>query len=318
MKIGTKNWHNFTEGNGGNGGNEGTSRLWSREICTEGNKDNKGNEKAKAFTMIEIAISLAVIGFALVAIIGILPSAMQVQKENREETIVDQDASVFIDLIRNGAKGMDDLTNYVVAITNTVTDYFAAGKPSPSYTLGFTYTVSTKNGVLTTPQFPITNGYRIVGLLSTPKYASLTAGKNVGFSSNYVVAYVRSMSGPASEKYPQSNPSMQQLTFSYRMISDVVPYASYYPGWTNYTDPTISGNTNEILLRSNYWRYQTNFQNTLYDVRLAFRWPLFANGTSGNGRLDFRTMVSGSLTNDVTFPAFPIYFFQNRNYVKSL
>ena len=38
-----------------------------------------------AFTMVEIALSLAVIGFALVAVIGILPIGMNVQKENRQE-----------------------------------------------------------------------------------------------------------------------------------------------------------------------------------------------------------------------------------------
>src|SRR5713226_956163 len=62
---------------------------------------------SSAFTMVEIAISLAVIGFALVAIIGILPSGTNVQKENREETIIGQDASLFIDAIRSGTKGMD-------------------------------------------------------------------------------------------------------------------------------------------------------------------------------------------------------------------
>jgi type II secretory pathway pseudopilin PulG len=72
--------------------------------------------------MIEIAISLAVIGFALVAIIGVLPLGMEVQKENREETIINQDATMFMEAIRNGAQGMDDLTNYVYAITNFVTD----------------------------------------------------------------------------------------------------------------------------------------------------------------------------------------------------
>ena len=41
-----------------------------------------------AFTMMEIAISLAVIGIALVAIIGVLPIGMNVQQTNREETIV--------------------------------------------------------------------------------------------------------------------------------------------------------------------------------------------------------------------------------------
>src|SRR5947199_3661211 len=38
---------------------------------------NTPHTPTAAFTMIEIAISLAVIGFALVAIIGIMPTAMQ-------------------------------------------------------------------------------------------------------------------------------------------------------------------------------------------------------------------------------------------------
>src|SRR5258705_2108522 len=80
-----------------------------------------------AFTMIEIAISLAVIGFALVAIIGILPTGMNVQKDNREETIIGHDASILMDAIRNGERGVDDLTNYVVAITNSVTLYKSQG-----------------------------------------------------------------------------------------------------------------------------------------------------------------------------------------------
>ena len=71
--------------------------------------------RSSAFTMIEIAISLAVIGFALVAIIGILPTGMQVQKDNRQETIINQDATYLIEAIRGGARGLDDLTNYVDA-----------------------------------------------------------------------------------------------------------------------------------------------------------------------------------------------------------
>src|SRR5438045_6846473 len=79
--------------------------------------------RTAAFTMIEIAISLAVIGFALVAIIGILPTGMNVQKGNRQETIINQDATVWLDALRNGERGLDDLTNYVIAITNYVRDY---------------------------------------------------------------------------------------------------------------------------------------------------------------------------------------------------
>src|SRR5581483_9765529 len=71
-----------------------------------------------AFTMIEIALCLAIIGFALVAIIGVLPTGMDVQKNNREETVIDQDATLWMDAIRNGAQAYDDLTNYIVAITN--------------------------------------------------------------------------------------------------------------------------------------------------------------------------------------------------------
>ena len=57
----------------------------------------------RAFTMVEVAISLAIIGIALVAIIGVLPLGMNVQRDNREATVINQDATVFIEAIRNGA-----------------------------------------------------------------------------------------------------------------------------------------------------------------------------------------------------------------------
>ena len=68
--------------------------------------------------MIEIAICLAIIGIALVAIVGVLPLGMSVQRENREGTIINQDATVLLEAVRTGARGMDDLTNYVYAVTN--------------------------------------------------------------------------------------------------------------------------------------------------------------------------------------------------------
>ena len=114
--------------------------------------------------MVEIAISLAIIGFALVAIIGVLPIGMNVQKDNREETIINQDATVFMNAIRSGAQGLDDLTNYVMAITNYVTEYDPTmTKPVNHWANGYTTTNSD-----TTPQFPLTNGFRIVGLLTPP------------------------------------------------------------------------------------------------------------------------------------------------------
>src|SRR6202167_2126854 len=84
------------------------------------------------FTMIEIATAIGVIGFALVAIIGILPAGMNVQKDNSEDTLIAQDAAYFMDAIRNGAtvvrvsrntlevtnsaRSLDYLTNYVQTI----------------------------------------------------------------------------------------------------------------------------------------------------------------------------------------------------------
>ena len=73
------------------------------------------------FTMIEIALCLAIIGFALVSILLVLPTGMNSQRDTREETIISQDASVLMEAIRGGARGMDDLTNYVYAITNYAT-----------------------------------------------------------------------------------------------------------------------------------------------------------------------------------------------------
>src|SRR6266542_3599873 len=88
-----------------------------------------------AFTMIEIAIALGVIGFALVAIIGILPAGLEVQRDNRSETIINQDGTFWLEAIRDGARGMDDLTNHVEKIvisnsfskTSTTYSNFARG-----------------------------------------------------------------------------------------------------------------------------------------------------------------------------------------------
>jgi type II secretory pathway pseudopilin PulG len=282
----------------------------------------RGGASFAAFTMIEIAISLAVIGFALVAIIGILPLGMNVQKLNRQETIINQDASVLMNAIRNGERNVDDLTNYVLGITNYMTQFNARGVPVGNHVYGYTYTVSSNNGASMNPVFPITNGVRIVGLLSTPKLVPVRGGT---FYSNHVVAFVRSLSGPASEKYPQNNPTAQELALSYRMVSDVITYSTNFfsPVWTNWGDQAIVGNTNEIARRRAYAGMVNNFQANFHEVRLNFRWPLLPNGNvpENSPHQAFRTTVSGYLsgTNEVGFPYAPgylVYFFQPRIYAK--
>src|SRR5437899_5624240 len=126
----------------------------------------RGPQSASGFTMVEIAIAVAVIAFALVAIIGVLPAGLQVQKENREDTLMAQDGPYWMEAIRNGSIGLEDLTNYVSRIeisnngaTNVYTDF--TGGPPPG-------------------------GAQVIGLLSTPGTVS--------------TATVRAMAGALSEK----------------------------------------------------------------------------------------------------------------------
>ena len=229
-----------------------------------------------AFTMVEIAISLAIIGFALVAIIGVLPFGMNVQRENREETIINQDAAYWIEAIRNGARGLDELTNAVIGITNYAAEYSSTNSNPTYYTYGYTYL---------TPFYPLTNGYNIIGLLSTPKYepAQFIVG---GTRSNHIVLYTRSLSGLAVEKYPQDNPDVRQDAFSYRMLVENVPVSLSNAGTP--AGQQLAGN--------------------LHELRLYFRWPLLNGGNIGNGRQTFRTMVGGTVANDP--PGGVTWFFQ--------
>ncbi|HEX4343653.1 MAG TPA: type II secretion system protein [Verrucomicrobiae bacterium] len=139
---------------------------------------------ASAFTLVEIAICLAIIGIALVAIIGVLPRGLDVQRENRERTVINQDATIFMEAIRNGAQGADDLTNYVYQVE-----------------------VSADNNLTNTG--PFRSGKDIIGLLSWPN------------STNH--ANVRSISGPAVEKPPQDNTLLTGDSFSYRMLCEIRP-----------------------------------------------------------------------------------------------
>jgi type II secretory pathway pseudopilin PulG len=234
--------------------------------------------RAAAFTMVEIAISLAIIGFSLVAIIGVLPLGLNVQRENREETIINQDAATFMEAIRSGARGLDDLTNAVFAITNywrfypivqNKTNTPVPSPPNPPTAEWYTYTGSHL-------YFPLTNGFVIIGVLTTPKYVFTSEG----FYSNHVVAYVRALSGLAAEKFPQNNPDVRQDAFSYRMIVE-----NMQPP----LPPDYATNA-----------YGRALANNLHEVRLSFAWPLLPNGTVGYGRQTFRSMVAGTLTNYYT------------------
>jgi len=293
---------------GGGGGAWGASRGEAEELARA--------RGLAAFTMVEIALSLAVIGFALVAIIGILPLGMNVQRENREETIINQDATVLMEAIRNGNQGFDDLTNYVIAITNVWATYDNRRVLDRT---GLDWYTPTDSRI---PGRALTNGFRIVGLLSTPRYVHNPSSG--GFLSNYVVANFRSMSGAAYEKFPQDDPTLREMAFSYRLISEIITFGTpasetvtnnaWDPGQVNYG--FYATNTSEYASRAAYLSYVTNLQNNLHDVRLIFRWPLRPDGRVGNGRQVYCTTVGGRLrlTNDLWSVNYPLFFMQPTTY----
>jgi type II secretory pathway pseudopilin PulG len=275
-----------------------------------------------AFTIIEIALCLGIIGFALVAIIAALPRGLDVQKRNREETIIGHDADIWMSSLRSGAKGYDDLTNYVLCITNFWTDYDVNATVTKS---GIDYYTPNNSGRTSinpaTGDFPLTNGAHIIGLLSTPKFTPFpypaVAPVNPmapPYQSNYVVAYVRAMSGAVVDKVPQNNPVILGDAFIYRMIVENFPYVPIDTNGicldclaANGLSPSqMADRTNQMLM---VWAMQTN----LNDLRLKFRWPVLPGGKLLDFNATFRGMVDGKMwpSNDNSQP---VYFVQPSTY----
>ena len=252
------------------------ARTQFNERCTLATRTHG----SAGFTMIEIALALGVIAFSLIAIIGVLPTGMRVQRDNREETIINQDAIYLMDAIRSGAQGLDDLTNYVEAVTinnGTVTTRYLSPYSLPSFT---------PPSSLLSP-FQLWTGSNIVGLLSTPQYYQ--------GGTNHVTAYMRAISGNASEKPPQTDANIRDLAFAYRLTAELTLYAA---GDAAFTGTNLVAN---------------NLQNSLYELRLTFRWPLFPNGSIGNGKLTFRTLASGNVQNMVGTPN--LFFVQPSTFI---
>jgi type II secretory pathway pseudopilin PulG len=288
--------------------------------------------------MVEIALCLAIIGFALVAIIGVLPYGMATQRDNREETIINQDATIFIEAIRNGARGLDDLTNYVYAITNYQTLYDP--NPHPTVTFGWT------NGA---PSI-LTNGANIVGLLSMPEFLNLNSNaitdanqlQTGNYLSNHIVAYVHSISGPAVEKPPQDPGGVIVAdSFGYRILcvnapATIAPPPAwvaqiYNPGdWVSYI--SVSGGqvtywravqllTNDVPGASPKWTQQTPIYvpqcANLHELRLTFMWPQLPNGNVGNSRQTFRTLVAGQIMQTNVSGSPWLYFYQSQSFTNA-
>lgn len=234
----------------------------------------------RAFTMIEIAFCLAIVAFALVAIMGVLPTGMTVQKDNREDTLVNNDANFWLESLRSGSRGLDDLTNYVESITITNNK----GQ----------VTVVTNNW--NKPGNQIISGEQIVGMLLTPKY--MADGNTTNLITNTVIARVRAINGPAVEK---GNP-FNEFSFRYELRPELVSLA-----------PTpVNG--------SNFWGtvHDQNVASNYHQLRLTLRWPMFQQGNTygvGRNRRTVRTAVNGKLAaiNAETLPGTNGFIFVQPN-----
>ncbi|HXI69853.1 MAG TPA: prepilin-type N-terminal cleavage/methylation domain-containing protein [Verrucomicrobiae bacterium] len=284
-----------------------------------------------AFTLIEIAISLAVIGIALVAIIGVLPLGMNVQRENREGTVINQDATIFLEAISKGARGMDDLTNYVFAITNYWTLYNSSGGTVNNGQNGYTFgAASVSSGVYPSSPYSsarLTNGAAIVALLSTPEFIAdalnlpltnypavpgwLYVGQRYGNTfrcySNHIIAYVRSISGAAAEKPPQDN---QIIRGGQNDSGDAFAYHILC------VNAAVPVDTNVFNLPDVQQAYSRQIAANLHELRLTFFWPILPNGRLGTGRQSYRTLIAGQVLND-TAAGNGLYFYQPQSFTNA-
>jgi hypothetical protein len=290
--------------------------------------------------MIEIAISLAIIGFALVAIIGVLPKGLNVQKENRQDTLINFDATFLMNALRSGAgqnyplglpQGQNDLTNYVIAITNYVSILNTNGVPqtSPAVSWYFNSTQYLVGGTVH-PGNALTNGAIIIGLLSTPKYTLTNFNGRTMIASNNVTADFRALNGNALDQgFSQAS---RDFAFSYRVTTELVPSANTpflgtnsinVGNWINLSAPTTNAlglpvlvppSTNDTLFHSNELLAAQNLQGNLADIRLRFRWPVLPNGGVGAGSEVFRSAAGGGMTNIGGPGGVTLYFIQPQLY----
>lgn len=258
----------------------------------------RSHRRSSAFTLVEIAISMAIIGFAVVAIIGVLPLGLNVQKDNREETIINNEANFFMDAIRSGARGLDDLTNHVFAVTNSWTRFNTDSDPwtiDSTGTDAFTYSASHVTSLTVQDNaVKLTNGAAIIGVLSTPRLLPDNLPGNVRpptIQSNYIVAYAYAMSGSAGEQLPQTQANIQNFAFAHRMIVEIVPVPAADAN-------SLSGK---------------KLVNNLHEVRIFFRWPLYANGKTGSGRQTYRTVAGGQLKQETAVH----WFFHPEQYTQA-
>ncbi len=98
--------------------------------------------------MVEIALCLAIIGFAIVAIMGVLPSGMTVQRDNRWNSIVNEDGQFWLNAIREGARVVPELEQRVQRIWINTNEVSSADRQNSEQIIGLLSQPGTTNKAL--------------------------------------------------------------------------------------------------------------------------------------------------------------------------
>lgn len=226
--------------------------------------------------MVEIAIALGVIGFALVAIIGILPTGLEVQRDNRSETIINQDAQFWMEAIRSGTVEGEGILQRVEQIELRV-----AGNPPLA-----TYTLGDGNG---STYGSVSN---VVGLLTWAASAR----------DHVAEARVTAVSGAASEKEMDQSIRTNGVGFSYLLRVSIEPVDQNTAiVRTNAALPFIAVEKAEDPAVARPLDLVEYFGNegasSLYEIRLTFLYP-FVTATRPPPRTQvFRSTVTRSIAN---------------------
>jgi hypothetical protein len=226
--------------------------------------------------MVEIAIAIGVIGFALVAIIGILPAGLNVQRDNRSETIINQDATFWLEAIKSGAVGVDELTSYVTKVViedfNSVSGQYEEN-PTKVYTL---------NGGFTT-------GSEIIGLITSA----------ADFPDSRAVVHCTAFSGSAAEK--ELDPTKREIAFSYimRVLIDQRRAPDNDIDDTALPFESVAGNAMAVEEHFGYPR-----GTSLSEIRLTFLYPYVSDSKPPPRSQTFRASAARQLVNDPTNSVF--------------
>lgn len=250
--------------------------------------ENK-TRRQNAFTMVEIALCLAIVGFALVVIMGVLPLGGLSQKKNRENTLSLIDGNYLLEAITQGARGYDDLGLYVDEIL-LYSDSDPNGEPKAviqNNVSGGTYWGTREIvGLLSAPRFLLTSSNVWV-----PNYLNNRGVLGNNFYTNMTCRLkMRSMNGTASDK--SNSDTSRDFGMAYLVEVDVLPLQTNSLNVKQLTDKDPS--------LAEKMKVERSLSQNVYQVSVTLSWPLKkaekGGYKAGNNSQLFRTLVSGSMT----------------------